>query len=462
MQLIRWVLLPSLASALVVLGLVRACRWISSFSPRLAFIVAAGLGVRLAVALGLFWISYLHLPILSSLQNGPGFWRLALDSQTYYQRALYGAELGLSSIPAEASSRTYVAAMALWMDLIGTSVFSGVLMNLTCYVATCCLIIAVLRGLPTRWFERTAMVSVVSISASPMLLFVSTQVLKDSFFLLFAVLLNVGVWFLAAPTLERAGSTWKRIVLGVASVAAAMFFTSGVRGYYPVIAIVAFGFLLLSLMFRHRRHFRVMVLAAVLSLVVGAGALRFGSTAGAAYFKILTSVRSPADVMKTLSGARGAFIVAGGATNIAETQGGGAIDTQRDESSVAGFAEAMSIGVATMFVPLTLLQALSIVHVSGGGAMRALGDIDTLCFDVMILATAFVFWRLRREVRGNMPYLVFSFSLALMLTILMAYIVTNVGTLVRLRLMLAVPVWTMTFAFARLPRFVDGDARDQR
>ena len=388
---------------------------------------------------------------------------MALDSQWYYRLATYGAEQGLSTIPATASSRIYIAALALWMTLTGTSVFSGVVLNLCCYVGTCALVIAVLRGLPTPWFERTAMVTLMALSASPMLLFVSTQVLKDSFFLFFAVLLNVGVWLLAAPMAERASSAWKRMALGIPTLAIAMFVTSGVRGYYPAIAIVACGFLLLSLILRRRRHYWIVALAATISLVAGAGALRFGSDAGSAYFRQLTSIRRPADVMKALSVARGAFIVAGGATNVgdsgAETSGG--VSAARDTDSVAGFAEAMAIGVATMFVPLTLLQALSVVHVSGGGAMRALGDIDTVCFDIMMVATAVVIWRLKREVRGNMPYLVFSLSLALMLTILMAYIVTNVGTLVRLRLMLAVPFWTMTFAFARLPRAVGGDAVDE-
>ncbi len=458
MPLIRWVLLPSLTSVLVVIGLVRTCRWISALSPRLGLIVATGLGVRLAAALGLFWISFLHLPVMVSLQNGPGFWRMALDSQGYYRLALYGAEQGLSTIPPEASSRTYVAALALWMTLTGTSVFSGVVFNLCCYVGTCALLIAVLRGLPAHWFERTATVSVVALSASPMLLFVSTQVLKDSFFLVFAVVLNAGVWLLAAPMAEHASSAWKRLALGVPAVAVAIFVTAGVRGYYPAIAVVACGFLLVSLILRSRRHFRVVALAAALSLVAGAGALQFGTNAGSAYFRVLTSIRTPADVMKTLSGARGAFIVAGGATNVAETETGGGFGEQRDTDSVAGVVKAMSIGVATMFVPLTLLQALSIVHVSGGGAMRALGDIDTVCFDIMLIATAVLSWRLRREVRCNAPYVVFSLSLALMLTALMAYIVTNVGTLVRLRLMLAVPFWTLTFAFARLPRFLGDDA----
>ena len=461
MQLIRWVLLPSLTSALVVIGLVRACRWISGISPRLGLLVAAGLGVRVAAALALFWISFLHLPILSSLQNGPGFWRIALDSQGYYRLAVYGAEQGLATIPPEASSRTYVAVLALWMTLTGTSVFSGVVLNLCCYVGTCALLIVVLRGLPAQWFERTAAVSVAALSASPMLLFVSTQVLKDSFFLFFAVLLNAGVWLLAAPMAERASSAWKRMVLGIPAVVGAMFITSGVRGYYPAIAIVACGFLLIALILRRRRHYRVIALAAALSLVAGAGALRLGSEAGSAYFRVLTSVRTPADVMKALSGARGAFIKAGGATNVADVEPGTGFSERRDNDSVAGVAEAMSIGVATMFVPLTLLQALSIVHVAGGGAMRALGDIDTICFDIMMVATAVTTWRLRRHVQGNTPYMVFSISLALMLTLLMAYIVTNVGTLVRLRLMLAVPFWTMTFAFARVPRSAGGDVVDQ-
>ena len=461
MQLIRWVLLPSITSALIAVGLVQTCRWISGVSPLLGRLVAAGLGVRVAAALGLFWISFLHLPILSSLQNGPGFWRMALDSQWYYQLAMYGAEQGLSTIPAAASSRTYVAALALWMTLTGTSMFSAVVLNLCCYVGTCVLLIAVLRGLPAHWFERAATVSVLALSVSPMLVFVSTQVLKDWFFLFFAVLLNAGVWLLAAPMAERTSSAWRRMAFGVPAVAVAVFVTSGVRGYYPAIAIVACGFLLLSLILRRTFHYRVVAMAAALSLVAGAGALRLGSETGSAYFRQLTSLRTPTDVMKALSVARGAFIVAGGATNVADADGGTEFGAQRDNNSVAGFAKAMSIGVATMFVPLTLLQSLSIVHISGGGAMRALGDIDTVCFDIMIVASAVLAWRLRREVRGSAPYLVFSLSLALMLTVLMAYIVTNVGTLVRLRLMLAVPFWTLTFAFARLPRFVAGDAIDQ-
>ena len=119
----------------------------------------------------------------------------------------------------------------------------------------------------------------------------------------------------------------------------------------------------------------VVALAAAISIAAGAGALRFGSEVGSAYFRQLTSIRRPADVMKALSVARGAFIVAGGATNVADsgTETSGGVSATRDKDSVEGFAEAMAIGVATMFVPLTLLQALSIVHVSGGGAMRLRG-----------------------------------------------------------------------------------------
>lgn len=458
--IIRWGLLPSIMSALVVVGLLRACRSISAVSPRLGRLVAAGLGVRVVAALALFWISFLHLPILTSLQNGPGFWRMALDSQGYYRQAVYGAEQGLSSIPPLASSRTYVEALALWMTLTGTSVFSGVLLNLCCYVATCAVLIAVLRGLPPLWFERTATVTVLALSASPMLLFVSTQVLKDSFFLLFAVLLNAGVWLLVAPMAERGPSAWRRMALGILVVTAAMFATAGVRGYYPAIVVVACGFLLLSLVLEHRRHFRMVALAAALSLVAGAGALRLGSDAGLAYFRVLTSVRSTADIEKTLNGARRAFIAAGGASNVAGGEAGPPADNGAvaQSDSLASMARAVTLGLATMFVPLTLLKALSVVQVSGGAAMHALGDIDTVCFDIMMVAIGVVTWRLRHAVRGNTPYLVFSLALALMLTALMAYIVTNVGTLVRLRLMLAVPFWTMTFAFARLPEALGGRA----
>jgi hypothetical protein len=151
--------------------------------------------------------------------------------------------------------------------------------------------------------------------------------------------------------------------------------------------------------------------------------------------------------------ARNAFVAAGGATNVADTDSdaNSGIAPRPDGGSAPGVAVAALVGLATMFVPLTVLQAVSVVHVSGGGAMRAFGDVDTVCFDIVLVATAVTAWRMRRTTGASVPYMIYSTALASILLFLMAYIITNVGTLVRLRLMLAVPIWTALFGFARLP-----------
>jgi hypothetical protein len=84
--------------------------------------------------------------------------------------------------------------------------------------------------------------------------------------------------------------------------------------------------------------------------------------------------------------------------------------------------------------------------------MLALGDLDTIFFDVTVVTMWLVALRLWRMSEKNVPYLVFALSFVLVLALLMAYTVTNVGTLVRLRLMVLAPCWALPFAFVRLPR----------
>ena len=100
---------------MVFLVLVRVCQWINRNSPRLGTLVGLGLGVRVIAALGLFWTSYLHLPFASSLHIGRGFWSMALDAYTYHLIGMYGAEQGLLTLPAGASSQPFVTLLTVWM-----------------------------------------------------------------------------------------------------------------------------------------------------------------------------------------------------------------------------------------------------------------------------------------------------------------------------------------------------------
>ena len=52
----------------------------------------------------------------------------------------------------------------------------------------------------------------------------------------------------------------------------------------------------------------------------------------------------------------------------------------------------------------------------------------------------------RREITS--PPLVFGLVLALLVALPLAYVMTNFGTLIRLRLLVAAPIWLLTLALA--------------
>jgi len=452
MTMLRWVVLPSVAAPLILVLLVLTCRLIWRTSRPLGVIVAAGIAVRIAAATVLFWASYLHLPVLSSLQLGGGFWRMAFDAFGYHLAGLYAAEGTLASITEGSPSPAYVQALALWMRLAGTSPFSAVLLNLTCYVATCGIFVGALHGLTSRHAELVRRVTLLALSASPMLVFVSTQVLKEDFFLLFSALLSTGVWWitlmLAAPRL----TSWRRLVLGLLAVSVGVFVTSGVRVYYPGIAILCVGLaFIVALLGSNRASWRLVFGCAVLTMVTAGTALTFGSEEGRNYLNVISGAGSPVNAVNMVDRARAGFVSSGGSTNIGEMP--------TSAPGVTSRLRGVAMGLVTMFVPLVVLRTLDLVAVSGGAAMMALGDLDTLFFDAVFVAVATLTWRMRRESRPNVAFLTFGISIVLLLCVLMGYTVTNVGTLVRLRLIVLVPLITMPLAFSRLPRYLGEDDR---
>ncbi len=452
MTILRWVLLPSVAASVLAVLLALACRWIWRTSRPLGVIVAAGLMVRIVAAMALFWLSYLRLPALSSLQLGGGFWRMALDSPQYYINGIIGAEGALASIPEGSPSLAYVQALALWMRIVGTSPFSAVLLNLTCYVTTCVLLVGALQGLTSRYADQVRRATLLALSASPMLLFVSTQVLKDDFFLLFSATLSTGVWWVALVLATPAQASWRRLVPGLLAVSVGVFLTAGVRVYYPAIASLCFGLAFVVALLAHRRVSWPLVFGcAALTIVTAGTALTYGSGEGGSYLDVLVGSRSSGGAVSVVDAARASFVSSGGSTNIGE-----------DSSSAPGAVSRLrnvAMGLATIFVPLIVLRTLGLVAVSGGGAMVALGDLDTLFFDAVFVTMVWLTWRLWRERRPNPAFLAYAIGLVLLLCGLMGYTVTNVGTLIRLRLMVFVPLVTMPLAFSRLPRFLELDDR---
>ena len=122
---------------------------------------------------------------------------------------------------------------------------------------------------------------------------------------------------------------------------------------------------------------------------------------------------------------------------------GGASNFAQPETSVArgpGWLpklKATTLGVAAMFIPISLVQATGALWFEGGGRMLLATDIDTLVIDATILFCLVVVWRRRWGVPGGAAYGLYTLLLAIASTVLIAYIVTNFGTLFRLRLMAA-------------------------
>ena len=104
------------------------------------------------------------------------------------------------------------------------------------------------------------------------------------------------------------------------------------------------------------------------------------------------------------------------------------------------------VGISMLFVPISLLQSLSVVQFSGGRGLLFLTDLDTLFLDVTIAAGLVLVYRRWTRARRQLPFLCFLLVLGTVTGGLLAYVVTNFGALFRLRLLMAVPLWMLALA----------------
>jgi hypothetical protein len=128
--------------------------------------------------------------------------------------------------------------------------------------------------------------------------------------------------------------------------------------------------------------------------------------------------------------------------------GGNSMLSRRTETETAGSSrlEGLAVGLGAVFVPSSLLGRLAGVDLHIGGSARLIADADTLVFDVM---AALILWMVivnRRQV--SPPPLLFGLALAVLVALPLAYVMTNYGTLIRLRLLVAAPIWLLTLALA--------------
>jgi len=433
---VGWVVQSTAAAATVPI-LVFLYRSLARRVPPAAKFLAFGLILRGVLGAGLFFASYLEMPFLSALHTGDGFWELAPDARMYYDAAVGGVDHGLSSIGSGAPSPAFIRALSIWMMAVGVSPASGSLLNICCYLVVCLLLV---RFLLPR--VDAAALAVATFTLSPSLLVFGTQPLKDMFFATLVVCLCIAARRLLSEPGDDVDRRWW---LASLVAALAMYLVAGIRTYY---ALFLWGGLSLVLggtaIWAWRKGFRRATGRAAAVVVVCALAVVAGS---GSYLGVLVSQfsRAPAraeqtpvlQAVQTLDQARLGFVSSGGGTNL-----GGEIAIE----SAGGRLQAVGLGTLLLTVPVSLLEWLDVVDVPGGRGLLVVADLDTLFIDASVIAVIILLVRASRRQRLNLPYVAFILVVSLATAISLAYVVTNFGTLFRLRLMAVVPLWMLPFA----------------
>jgi hypothetical protein len=434
--------------------LVMTYRRIGRRSMLLARLFAAGLIIRSVVGVALFLISYFAWPLFRGLQLGGGFWTLGLDGRTYYEIASRATERGLGMITDSLPSPLYIRVLTVWMWLFGVSPASALLLNVASYTVCAALIVSagnVCRN-ASRLDVRATALALAAFSLSPALLLFGTQPLKDSLCTMFLVGAIAGgrLWWtaLSAPGPRRD----LQAITGALLVALGVYGIAGIRAYAALFIFVAFAASAAYNVLRGGPQLRVVDAARhaglliVLWLIFLMGAGPYAEPYQSALVSVGRSLHVP---LVALDAARASFSASGGATSIdgpaaeADDGGGGTID-EADTSSLTtlGRLGRLVRGCAVLWIPISALRAASIVRFSGGQGLLLVTDLDTIVIDVTVIASL---WLLAASVRrrGLSSATVFALALGLLLSISMAYVVTNYGTLFRLRLMAMAPFWML-------------------
>jgi hypothetical protein len=523
-----------LAAVAIGYGVLAAYRWIQRRSTVLAAIVAAGILARVGLGLTLFWISYLRLPILESLQAGNGFWELAVDARNYYNHA--AASIAASDVGYDplAPSPVFVWILALWMLVVGVTPAAAMFLNLCLYVALAVVIIRIFAPLNDWRRDLPCIVLLGAYSFSPVILIHSTQPMKDEVFNVLLAAACLGV--LAMRRLMRSPAARQEHWLtaaGAVAMAVAIFGATGIRWYYGFIIWCALALLFGIFAIRGRTMPLPRYLAASFAVLLLAW-LGFWAGSGRYYF-LAADLTSAAKLMNITQLARIGFLVSGGGTNIvvpfredldagnsryaelldqnrrfegvqervaaeqaylAEHSGAPAPATASAapaaapaipaatpatpaatppapsapapstppppaevDPAVAPSTRAVPIvmrehviaaatGLAVVFVPISLLRVISDVEVEGGRGLLSIVDLDTVVLDIASLLVVGLLWKRRRSIGDRMPFVVFGLILAGTSALLLGYVVTNLGTLWRLRSLIVVPLWILAVALS--------------
>ncbi len=439
----------AVAALAVAAGIVWLFRDVRRASRTLGLIMAGGLLVRLGLGLTLFWIAERNAPVLHSLRTADGIWTFALDSAAYLHDASIMAEEGYFAIPT-GFSPDYVVWLTAWMRILGTSAATAPLLNLSLFALVCWLIAKTAAPVGRDRDDLPQLVAVGSFAFSPALLLHGTQALKDDLCVALIAVSCVGALHLFSHPHDARGR--RRHAIGLLTMLTAGYLLYGLRNYTTGLIGGATVVAAAQPWTCHASMRRSVALwggpLLIIVIAVGAG-LWMGVAGGTAAVRAESSrqwaVASGAKALSVPDRLRYNFHKTGGNTNLAP----GPVPAPR--SAVVPLTwtargRALVIGLGAIFIPMTLLQATGAVELGIGTGLRVAADIDTLVLDASILASLILLTRRRAAARWHLRYVCFALVLGLATSGLMAYIVTNFGTLFRLRVMVAVPIWMLGLA----------------
>ena len=326
------------------------------------------------------------------------------------------------------------------------------------------------RESSARW---AAALAVGAIALSPNLIILASQPLKDTLFFGALALVILGLWHVMVDDrrLRLAAVPLATVLLG-------SYLMGGMRVYYALLILGLLGAVLalqgLRLAVRDRGvPWRFAAAAAVVLLTVWSGS-RLGG--GPYYVSLVEPVTAPIEArvdaginavrrrlglgvrppaaraagggaLALIEQSRRGFELTGGGTNMVPPE----LDRSRRTGLVSRIRGVL-LGLGAVFVPITALRATGLVSFAGGGRMLVLTDVDTIILDLSIAACLYFVWRQRARIRARWPLVVLVAALGVVSSLLVGYVVTNYGTLFRLRLIAAVPLWLLPVTLCARPR----------
>ena len=458
----------------------------------LQWIVAAGFLARAIAGLALFWISWLHLPVLRSLQMGDGFWIFAQDGAFYFPQAVAAAEKGWRAIvfyDRASASVSYVQILSGMISLLGRAPCVALLLNLFCYLGTIALLVRWSRAQPSA--STAIAVAIAAISLTPSVILWSLQPMKES---LFQLLFVAFVAACAAWQRRRRAAT-------VALMAVLLFLLAGIRWYFAGALLAVASLFLLVVAFKGTERKLLSLGVAAMTIVV----LTLSTLASArASFRLITVDdvrlgfdRSPAGT-RIKSGAstpsqpsarqftaadaarvraaldaevaewnrqhagrgRVTGVQLAGAGDTASLSGRWEVLTPAGTEQTSAFTltmrrspngewkivhegvpaprarlrlERLLVGAATLVIPRALGEPLGLFAIGGGRGLLWFADVDTLIFDAALIVALWALYTARAAVPWRFPLTWLVLLTTLIVALPLVYSVSNFGTLFRLR-----------------------------